>query len=134
MRKDINMPKVEDVALAVVREKNEEEQWQWSVYIINLKEVPLTGVLIASKGYGTKNGEGVKTSILRHFFEQINPKTYHKVEMITDDLVTLSNEFWVSFYINQQVYDKKYVFVADVIQKEYFTDIPLMDVRGILIQ
>jgi hypothetical protein len=134
MRKDIILPVVEDVALAVVKEENELGHPEWNVYIINLKEEDLKGVLISSKGYGVINDESVKTSILRHFIEEIPAKSFAKVELIMEDVFGLSNEYWVSFYLNQMMYDKKYVFLAESIKEENFITIPLINKKGVMIK
>ena len=50
MRKDIHTPKVEGVAMAVVREKDEEGEDAWYVYLINQTDQALTNVLVSSRG------------------------------------------------------------------------------------
>lgn len=134
MRKDIIHPVVEDIALAVVKEENELAQTEWNVYIINLKKEAITGVLISSKGYGLVNEESVKTSVLRHFIEEIPAQSFAKVELIIEDVFGLSNEYWVSFYQNKMMYDKKYVFLAESIKEDYFTTIPLLNKKGVMIK
>ncbi|MCB9178211.1 MAG: hypothetical protein H6590_02125, partial [Flavobacteriales bacterium] len=52
MRKDIPDPKVEGVAMAVVREKDEDGEDAWYVYLINRNEHALENVLVSSRGYG----------------------------------------------------------------------------------
>ena len=52
MRKDIQPPKVEGVAMAVVREADEEGEQAWYVYLINQNDVVLENVLVSSRGYG----------------------------------------------------------------------------------
>ncbi|MEO1628797.1 MAG: hypothetical protein AAFV25_26850, partial [Bacteroidota bacterium] len=71
MKKDIPQYKVEDVAIAIV--PSDEDGDLWNSYIINLKEEPIDSVLIKSSGYGKLDGKEIKTSVLRHFFEQIAP-------------------------------------------------------------
>ena len=52
MKKDIHIPKVEDVFIAVVQEQHLEYKTNdWNAYIINNKDVDLDTVLIVSKGY-----------------------------------------------------------------------------------
>lgn len=135
MIKDIKDPKVEDIALAAVPQPNEEnEKPDWYIYLINLKEVGIDNVLIASRGYGKKDKEQVETSQLRHFVDHIPPKSYAKIEPIVEDLFGLNNQYWVSFYIDRTIYDKKYVFLAETIQEKNLTDIPLMGAKGVLLQ
>ncbi|MEM9025196.1 MAG: hypothetical protein AAGB22_15720 [Bacteroidota bacterium] len=133
MRKDIEFPKVEQVAMAVVLEDNEAGDPTWKAYLLNLKEVALNNVLIASRGYGTHEDREVKTSTLRHFVEQLPGQSYAPIETIVDNLLGLSNEFWVSFYLDEKMYDKKYVFLAESITEEHLTTVPLIGKKGIVI-
>jgi hypothetical protein len=138
MLKDIPELKVKDVALAVVPSgdngEGPDEDPQWKVYIINLKQEPLTGVLVSSKGYGEIEGEQVKTSVLRHFFEEIPPKSYALIEPIDRSVFKLHNEYWVSFYINRTIYDRKYLFVPGSIMEEHLSQIPVMNTKGVMIR
>ncbi|MCI5058659.1 MAG: hypothetical protein MRY83_21285 [Flavobacteriales bacterium] len=133
MKKDIERPKVEDIAVAVIKDKALEEA-EWGVYILNLKDEPIENVLVSSKGYGNKNGEKVFTSVLRHFIDRVEAKSFSKIEPIQSDLFGLHNEYMVSFYIGKTIYDKKYVFVAESIIEGNLVQIPLMDKMGVMIQ
>ena len=134
MRKDINPPPVEDVALAVVKEENELGSIEWNVYAINLKNETIEGVLVTSKGYGSLNGEDVKTSTLRHFLDTIPSKGFAKVELIVENLFGIHNEYWLSFYLNKVMYDKKYIFLAESIREENLIIIPLINKKGVMIK
>ncbi|MEI2758246.1 MAG: hypothetical protein V9G42_02295 [Bacteroidia bacterium] len=133
MLKDIPQLKVENVAVAIVKEQSNGAD-VWNAYIINLKNEVLEGVLITSKGYGMMEGEERKTSTLRHFIENIPPLSCAKIEPITDNVLNLNNEYWVSFYLNNTMYDRKYVFLPGVINEEFFTQIPLLEKRGVMIR
>lgn len=133
MLKDIPQLKVENVAVAIVKEQSNGAD-VWNAYIINLKNEVLEGVLITSKGYGMMEGEERKTSTLRHFIENIPPLSCAKIEPITDIVLNLNNEYWVSFYLNNTMYDRKYVFLPGVINEEFFTQIPLLEKRGVMIR
>ncbi|HMR46085.1 MAG TPA: hypothetical protein PKC85_04695 [Bacteroidia bacterium] len=133
MLKDIPQLKVENVAVAVVKEQSNGAD-VWNAYIINLKNEVLEGVLITSKGYGMIEGEERKTSTLRHFIENIPPLSCTKIEPITDNVLNLNNEYWVSFYLNNTMYDRKYVFLPGVINEEFFTQIPLLEKLGVMIR
>jgi hypothetical protein len=132
VKKDIHFPKVEDVAIAIVPDKSDDGQWH--VYIVNLKNKPLETVLLVSKGYGEIDGEEVKTSTLRHFFYQIENQNFAKVELLQEKLTGLSNEFWLSFWCDGMLHDKKYVFVGESITSVNLTTIPLLDVKGVMIK
>ena len=134
MKKDIKPPVVKDIGLAIIKEENELFQPVWNVYLINLKKQAIEGVLVTSRGYGFYNGKEVKTSTLRHFLDTIPPMSFSKVEPIMENVFGLNNEFWVSFYINKVMYDKKYVFLAESIKEENFILIPILNKKGVLIK
>lgn len=131
MKEDITRPKVEDIGMAVVKEEVDGET-KWVVYLLNLKDELIHNILISSKGYGKNaSGEDKKTSVLRHYFKELQPGEYVQVELIMDDLFALHNEFWVSFYIGRTIYDKKYIFPAESIKEKNFTEIPLLNKQGV---
>ncbi len=134
MKKDIIPPVVEDVAVAVIKESNELNQTEWNVYLLNLKKANIEGVLVTSKGYGIYNDEEVKTSTLRHFLDVVNANDYKKIEPIVENVFGLNNEFWVSFFLNNIMYDKKYIFLPETIKEENFTPIPFINKRGVMIK
>ncbi len=134
MKKDIIHPIVEGIAVAIVKEENEKIKTEWNVYLLNLKNVPIEGVLVTSRGYGMKNEEKIETSVLRHFLDVIKAKSFAKIEPIMEDLFALGNEFWVSFYQGKILYDKKYIFVAETIKEENFILIPLINKKGVMIK
>ena len=134
MLKDIPRLVVEDIAMAVVPETNNEGEKEWNVYLVNLKDELIEGVLVTSIGYGFRDGEKVKTSTLRHFLDEVPPKSYIKVEPIIENVFGLNNEYWLSFYLNKTMYDKKYLFLPGAITSEYFIKIPLLEKEGVMIK
>jgi hypothetical protein len=135
MRKDIDIPVVKDVAVAVVSETNPEtSQDEWNVYLINLKKDRLKGVLVSSRGYGEIANEQRKTSELRHFLDELEPKSFVKIEPIMEDVFMLNNEYWVSFYLDDKMFDKKFIFLPETIREENLIRIPLIDKMGVMIR
>ncbi len=133
MMSDIHPPEVEDIAMAIVPEINELNQTEWFSYLINMKPITIEGVIVSSRGYGVKEDEKVKTSQLRHFLDVLEPNSFRKVELIPDDLLGLTNQYWVSFYLDGVMYDKKYLFVPDSIKEENLTAVPVVNQKGVLI-
>jgi hypothetical protein len=133
MRKDIHIPKVTDVSMAVVRE-TEGSDAEWGVYLLNHKNVPLQDIIVSSKGYGVINEEPIKTSTLRHFFDSIGPNDTLKVEKIMPEVFGLNNEYMLTFYIDGTIHDRKFIFVPDSIVEENLIQIPLIELPGILIK
>lgn len=134
MKKDLPENIVEDVAMAVVLKNESPEAMNWTVYLINLKEQQLSNVLISSKGYGEKDGKTVKTSVLRHFLGDLAPQSFSGVEAIDPEVFGLTNEYWLSYYINGVIYDKKFIFLPESIVDENLTRIPLVNMPGVMIK
>lgn len=137
MRKDIQVPKVKDIAVAVVQELNEEKTTNiYNVYFINLTEDVVENVLVTSKGYGENKvtNEQIKTSVLRHNLGVLRPDSFTKIEPIMEDMFPLNNEYWVSFFIDDKMFDKKFIFLAETIQESNFVTIPVINKKGVLIK
>ncbi len=134
MKKDIQLPEVTEIAVAVVQETNDVGEENWYAYFLNLKNVTVTNVLVTSRGYGTLDGEEIKTSTLRHFLEDVPSMRSAKIELIMENVFGLSNEYWVSFYIGKTIYDKKYIFLPESIIKDNFTHIPILEKQGVMIR
>lgn len=132
MIKDIKIPEVRNVTLAVARKQYVGEKDEWKVYLINNNEFAIENTLVASKGYGEKNGEPQKTSILRQFLDKIQPNSATLVELIDPSLFHLNNEYWVSYYIGKQIFDKRFVFVPDSIREENMSFIKELEMEGVL--
>ena len=127
---DIDFPEVKNVTLAVVKEEADENPWK--VYLINKNTFPIENTLVASKGYGEKEGEKQKTSVLRHFLDTIPANNNVLVEPIDPALFHLNNEYWVSYYVGSKIYDKRFVFLPDAIQEDNMTFIKELDKVGVL--
>ncbi|MBL7922575.1 MAG: hypothetical protein JNL88_00095 [Bacteroidia bacterium] len=137
MLRDIQRVSVEDIAIAVLPKEQtaaDAEGPLWEVYLLNLKQAPIENVIIASKGYGVFKGEEVKTSTLRHYLGDMSPMSYMLIEPIQETVFGLNNEYWLSFYIDREIFDKKYIFLPESISESYFTMIPLLGKRGVMIR
>ena len=132
MIRDIKTPVVENVTVAIGRFTAIGESDDWKVYLINNNDYPIENTLVASKGYGQKKGEEQKTSILRHFLETVPPKSAALIEPINPEVFHLNNEYWVSYYIGREIFDKRFVFVPDSICEENLTFIKELNPEGIL--
>mgnify|MGYP005748530929 FL=1 len=132
MKKDIDFSSVEGIAVAIATQKNELGEDIWNVYLLNNNTHPLENVLISSKGYGVVKGQEVQTSVLRHMFERVEPKSSVKIEPIDPAIFHINNEYWVSYYIDRQIFDKKFVFVPDSITEENLIDINMLQLKGVL--
>ena len=132
MIRDIKIPEVKNVTLALARKISAGEHPEWKVYLINNNDFPIENTLVASKGYGEKDGEPQQTSILRHYLETILPKSATLIEPIDPAVFHLNNEYWVSYYIGSQIFDKRFVFVPDSIREEHISFIKELEMEGVL--
>jgi hypothetical protein len=133
MRKDIPENIVEDVFVAVVLESETPESKIWNVYIINLKDEPIETILVTSSGFGIRNGEEVKTSTLRHMIPLIEAKSFAKIEAIDEEVFGLNNQYWISYYIGKEIFDKKFIFLPESIVESNFIKIPVVNKPGVMI-
>ncbi|WP_293298104.1 hypothetical protein [Pedobacter sp. UBA4863] len=134
MKKDLPENIVEDIAVAVVLMGETPEVKNWTVYLINLKKEAITNVLITSKGYGEKDGKQVKTSLLRHSMGDLAAQSYAGIEAIDPAVFGLTNEYWLSYYIGNTIYDKKFLFLPESIVDANLIKIPLLNKPGIMIK
>ncbi|MES2518341.1 MAG: hypothetical protein V4585_09555 [Bacteroidota bacterium] len=133
MKKDIEFLPVEGVKITIARNINEANEAEWDVYLINRLKNPISTVFVTSRGYGfDKDGNQIKTSQLRHFYKDVAAGEIIKIEMITPDVFHLNNEYWVSYFIDNQVFDKKYIFVPESIREENLIHIEQLNLKGVL--
>ncbi len=132
MKQDIHIPEVKNVTVAVVRERDLLNKEEWKVYLLNKNDHPIENTLVSSKGYGEKNGEAQRTSILRHFLQTVPAHDAVIIETIDPAVFHLTNEYWVSYYIGNQIYDRRFVFVPDTICEANLRLIPELEKEGVL--
>lgn len=134
MKKDIEIPVVEDVWVAIVPNPEDDSETGWDVFLINMKSELIEGVLVSSRGYSAIENDSRKTATFRHFLDELPSKSFKKIEPISEEVFGLNNEYWLSFYLHKKMYDKKYIFLPETIKEENFTIIPLLNTRGVLIK
>jgi hypothetical protein len=132
MIKDIKIPEVKNVTLAVARKRSIGESDDWKVYLINNNDFEIENTLVSSKGYGEKDGERQMTSTLRHFLETVPAHSAALIEPIDPAVFHLNNEYWVSYYVGMQIFDKRFVFVPDTICEENISFIKELEMEGVL--
>ena len=133
MLKDIEFKKVEDLGLAVVREEVDGVP-AWVAYLVNFGDRAKENILINSSGYGEIGGKAMRSSELRWFMGDLAPRAFAKIEEMQEDILPLTNEFFVTFYTGREIFEKKYIFVPQSIVETNLTDIPVLDKKGVLIK
>lgn len=128
MRKDIEIPVVKDVYVVAVKEWNDDfTSHDWNTYLINNSENNLEVVIVVSRGYDDNR----KTAILRHGFGTVPSKTFQKIEMITDEVLSFTNEFMLTYFIGDRLFEKTFRFASYSINDKNAERIPLMKIEGI---
>jgi len=135
MREELKGPKVDHVAVAVVMDEIEGEK-EFCVYLVNFRDDIMEGIIISSTGYGenAQTGEKIKTSTLRHSLEVLLPNEAAKIELIMPDLFGLTNEYWVSFWVNDTMYDKRFIFPAESISEKKMKYLEHFKKPGVIIK
>ena len=135
MKEGILGPPVEKVGIAVVEEVNEQQERMYYVYLLNMRDDIMEGIIITSTGYGenVQTGEKIKTSTLRHSLEVLLPNEAAKIEPIMEDLFGIANEYWVSFWVNDTMFDKRFVFLPETITQKNMKIIPLLGQKGVVL-
>jgi hypothetical protein len=131
MKKDIDFSPVTGVKVAIAKQETETGT-AWAVYLINYNLIELTTVMITSQGYGHLDGELRKTSTLRHLIEELGADSFAKIEPIDPAVFSLTNEFWVSYYILDQIFDKKFIFTPGSFDPAHLRYIPELGLEGFL--
>jgi len=135
MKSDIIIPKVENVFLAAVQEWSDDFMEKvWYVYLINDSDFDLDGVMVVSKAFGTVDGEMKKTALLRHAFLKVPSVSVTKVEMIEKKVLTLNNEFMVTYFIGNTLFDKKFIFKTKTINESATEEVPILFVNGVIVK
>ena len=131
MQKDIEIPQVEKVYVAAIREKHEEFKTDdWNAYIINDRDEAVDTVLIVTRGYDDQS----TTSTMRHTIKELPPQSFAKMEFLQDEVLKLNNEFSVSFFSEGKMYHKKYVFRKNSITEKALQEVPVIGKKGILLK
>lgn len=128
MKKDIKILDVSGVYIAAVLEYNDIYKSQdWNVYIINENDANLEMVVVVSKGFDEKD----KTSTMRKKIDVLPANSFAKVELVQPELFKLNNQFQVSFFLDNTLFDKTYLFSKNTIKEENLKEIKSLGKKGV---
>lgn len=129
MKKDIEIPIAKEVFVAIVHEWNNDFQSKdWNAYVINNRSTPIDMVLIVSKGYDKDK----KTSIMRHGIGLVRAKSFEKIELVQEDVLQLDNEFFVTFFADDKLYERRFIFEKNTVNEQNLVNIPIIEKEGVL--
>ncbi|MEO0060109.1 MAG: hypothetical protein RLZZ312_1756 [Bacteroidota bacterium] len=135
MKSDITIPVVENVFLASVQEWSDDFMAKvWYAYLVNDSDFQIDSVMVVSKAFGTIDGEMKKTSLLRHAFLEVPAVSVVKIEMIEDSVLTLNNEFMLTYFLDGKLFDKKFIFKANSINENNVEEVPILFVDGVIVR
>ena len=135
MKKDIVIPKVENVYLAAIQQWSDDFMEKvWYVHLVNDSDFDLDSVMVVSKAFGTIDGEMKRTSLLRHAFVQVPSQSVVKIEMVEKSVLALNNEFMVTYFIGSTLYDKKFIFRTNTINERATEEVPHIWQPGVVVR
>jgi len=129
VKKDIEIPIAKDVHVAIVQEWNEEFLAKdWNAYIINNRAFRINMVLVVTKGF---DGER-KTSTMRHAIGIVKAKSFEKIEPLQEEVLNLNNEFFVTYYADNKLYEKRFLVAKNSVSEKTLQSIPVIEKEGVL--
>jgi hypothetical protein len=131
MKKDIKIPEVKRVSMAAVYEYSPNfTTREWNVYLINEGDLSLDMVLVVSKG--SDSGSDRKTSVIRRKINSLPPRSFAKIEFLPEELLEFDNLFQVSYFQDNKMFERDFLFKGNTVAVEHLTELPLVDKKGIL--
>ncbi len=131
MKKDIEIPAVDKLIMAVTEEYNELfKTTDHYVYLINKRENELEMVLILSSG----SDQDRATSVMRHKIEKLPPLSFARVELMQEEILDLTNHFKVSFFENNRLFEKDFTLEKNAFKEGALRHIKILNKRGIVLK
>ena len=131
MRKDIEIPVVENLHLAVTAEYNEAFKGNdYYVYLINERNADLEMVLVLSQG---EDGDR-KTSNMRHKIERLPARSFARLELMQEEVLGLNNRFKVTFFEGNRMFEKDFLLKKGSLKEGSLRYIKILNKRGILLK
>jgi len=129
MKKDINFHIAEYVQVVAVQEwdldflaKN------WNVYLINNASQVIETVLVVTRG----KSDDRKTATLRYNLGNMESQTAKKIEFILEEVLSFTNEYMVTYFSEDKLYEKRFVFDAHQISEKNTEAISVLDNKGVV--
>ena len=131
MKKDIEIPEVENLFLGVTAEYNETFKGNdYYVYLVNRRDADLETVLVLSHGSNGKQ----RTSFMRHKIDRLPAHSFAQVELMQEEVLSLDNSFKVTFFEGNKMYEKDFLIKKGSVKEGNLRHIEILGKRGILIK
>lgn len=131
MRKDIPIREVTEIGLALVPEKEANFGEIWTAHLVNLKDYSLKNILLNVEGRGDLGGSSRKTATMRYLISEIAPLSSHQIEVMLPDVMSITNQFWLSFSYDEYLYEKKIIVPHDARETMELVGIPVLHCQGL---
>ncbi len=133
MKKDIIIPEVENVFIVAIKEWNEDfGENSWYAYLLNNTTEKLEMAMVVSNAEGIINKEERKTGSFRHAFNEVEPESAIKVELLENNVLQLNNHFMLTYFLDGKLYDKNFTFDANTISDENTTTLEKIKRVGVI--
>ncbi len=131
MRKDIEIPEVENLFLAVTEEYNETfKGTDYYAYLVNQREADLEMVLVLSGGSDNKR----RTSTMRHKIDKLPAQSFARVELMQEEVLALDNSFKVTFFEGNRMFEKDFLLKKGTLKEGNLRHIEILGKRGVLLK
>jgi uncharacterized protein (DUF1015 family) len=74
------------------------------------------------------------TPPMRHTLAKLPARSYAKIEFLQEKVLELNNSFKITFFDDNQMFDKTYLFRKNTINEKALQTIPLMQLKGVLVK
>lgn len=73
---------------------------------------------------------------MRHGIGTLAPKSFTKIELLQEEVLALTNEFFVTFFAEDKLFEKKFIFPPShsVTENSLMTIPPIVEKEGVLAQ
>lgn len=131
MKKDIEVETVKDVYLVIVPEYNALfKSNDWNVFLVNDKDITIEMILIVSKGFDNDR----ETAQMRHKVETLPKKSAVKIEFMVEEVLSLNNEFKITFFANNKLFDKNFMVKKNSLKEGNLRMVKALNKRGVVIR
>ncbi|MFD1314182.1 hypothetical protein [Namhaeicola litoreus] len=128
MKKDIEIKEFEGLSLVVTYTFNDiYKSNDWVAFLLNESSFDLNTVLIMSKGFDRER----ETAIMRHKIDVLPAGSFAKIELLQEDVLELNNEFSLSFFVENNLFEKKFFVPKSTVKEGKLRMIKAMNMRGI---
>lgn len=107
MKSDIEIPSADGVSIVFVPEKDKTGKRIYSVGVLNMRNNPISQVIINARGSGRIKGVEKHTDSIRFMIQDLPVGAFKAFEILVRNSTELTNEYRISFFENGILYDKK---------------------------